>query len=503
MKTLNYFFENQNVQSATDKFYEVYNPSTGEHVANMPRLTLDEIKAVIKSAKKAYIKWSDTPITKRTQIMFKVKQLLDENLDELTHLVAYEHGKVWSEARGDVLKAIEGTEHALTAPALMMGESLMDISKGYDTVTYRESMGVFVGICPFNFPAMIPMGWMVPMCLMTGNTMIIKASGATPMSALRIAEIYREAGLPAGVLSVVSCDRDVTQELLTNDDIVGVSFVGSTSVGLHVYKTAAAAGKRVQSLCEAKNHALVTEDAALERSAAGIINAAFGCAGERCMALPVVVAVDSIADKLVALLKGQAEKLVIGAAYDKTSQLGPVYSPSHKKAVENWIQKGIDEGAKLVLDGRGYINADNPQGFYIAPTIFDHVTPEMSVGNEEIFGPVLCIKRVKDFDEGVELINNSPFANGSVIYTQSGHYSREFVKRTHGGMVGINVGIPVPVGFFSFTGHKKSFFGDLHILGKDGMRFYTETKSVTTHWFDDEEKKQTKVTTWDGTITEK
>lgn len=503
MKTLKYFFENERRESTTDKYYEVYNPSTGEHVANMPRLTLDEVKTVIKSAKSAYPSWSDTPVTKRVQVLYKVKQLLEKNIDELTHLVAYEHGKAWSEAKGDVLKAIEGTEHAITAPALMMGESLMNVSKGYDTVTYRESLGVFVGICPFNFPAMIPMGWMVPMCLATGNPMIIKASGATPMSALRIAELYQEAGLPSGVLSVISCDRDVTQELLTNDDIAGISFVGSTKVGSYIYRTAAAAGKRVQALCEAKNHALITEDAALERSAAGIINAAYGCAGERCMALPVIVAVEEIADKLVALLKAQAEKLVIGAAYDKSSQLGPLYSLSHKKAVENWIETGIKEGATVVLDGRGYVNPTNPEGFYLAPTIFDNVTEDMSIGREEIFGPVLCIKRVKNFNEGVELINQSPFANGSVIYTQSGHYSREFVKRTHGGMVGINVGIPVPVGFFSFTGHKQSFFGDLHVLGKDGMRFFTETKSVTTHWFDEEEKKQTKVTTWDGTINEK
>ncbi len=503
MKTLKYFADNQFLDSVTYKFYEVYNPSTGEHVANMPRLNLDEVKKVIASAKAAYAVWSDTPITKRMQVMFKVKQLLDEHLDELTHLVAYEHGKAWTEARGDALKAIEGTENALTAPAIMMGESLMNISKGYDTVTYREPVGVFAGICPFNFPAMIPMGWMVPMCLMTGNVMIIKASGATPMSALRIAELYKEAGLPAGVLSVISCDREVTQELLTNPDIAGISFVGSTSVGSYIYKTAAAAGKRVQALCEAKNHALVMEDAALERSAAGIINAAYGCAGERCMALPVIVAVDAIADKLVSLLKAQAEKLVIGVAYDKATQLGPVYCASHKKSVEAWIQKGIDEGAVAVLDGRGYVNPDNPNGFYLAPTILDHVKPGMTVGDEEIFGPVLCIKRVKDFEEGLKVMNANQFANGSVIYTQSGYYSREFAKRTDGGMVGINVGIPVPVGFFAFTGHKKSFFGDLHILGKDGMRFYTETKSVTTHWFDEEEKKQTKVSTWDGTITEK
>lgn len=495
--------DNQYRDSLTKEFYEVRNPSTGELIAEMPRITLDEVKEVIKSSAKAYKVWSDTPIMKRVQILYDVRNLLIKHLDELTLILATEHGKVLSEAKGDVLKAIEGTEQAINMPNLMMGESLMNISSGYDTVLNRESMGVFTGICPFNFPAMIPMGWMAPMCIATGNTMILKVSGATPMTALRIAELYKQAGLPDGVLNVISCDRNVTNELLTNPIIRGISFVGSTNVGLYIYKTATANGKRVQALCEAKNHALVMDDAALERSAAGIINAAYGCAGERCMALPTVVAIDSIADKLVSLLKAQAEQLVVGPAYVKSSQLGPVYSASHKESVLNYIKKGIEEGATLVLDGRGIKVADYPNGYYLGPTIFDNVTPAMTIGNEEIFGPVLCIKRVKNFEEGLKLMNSSPFANGSVIYTQNGHYAREFSKRTDGGMVGINVGIPVPVGCFPFSGHKDSFFGDLHILGKDGMRFYTETKCITTHWFDEEEKKQTKVSTWDGTIIEK
>ena len=323
------------------------------------------------------------------------------------------------------------------------------------------------------------------------------------MSALRIADLYREAGVPDGVLNIISCDRNVTTELLTNPVIKGISFVGSTSVGLHIYKTAAAAGKRVQALCEAKNHALVMDDAALERTAAGIINASYGCAGERCMALPVIVAMDNIGDKLVSLIKEQAEKLVIGPAYEKTSQLGPLYSADHKASVEKWIEKGIEEGATLVLDGRGKKVEGYPDGYYLGPTIFDHVTPEMSIGQKEIFGPVLCVKRVKSFEEGLAVMNGNEFANGSVIFTQSGHYAREFSKRTDGGMVGINVGIPVPVGCFPFSGHKNSFFGDLHILGKDGVRFYTESKCVTSHWFDEEEKKRTKVSTWDGMIIEK
>jgi malonate-semialdehyde dehydrogenase (acetylating)/methylmalonate-semialdehyde dehydrogenase len=287
---------------------------------------------------------------------------------------------------------------------------------------------------------------------------------------------------------------------MDHPDVKGITFVGSTSVGLHIYSRAAANGKRVQALCEAKNHALVLEDAALERSARGIINSSFGCAGERCMALPVVVAQESIADKLVALLKQYASELKLGPAYAEDSTLGPVVTGEHKQSVINWINKGIEEGATLVLDGRDAKVEGYENGFYVGPTIFDNVTEEMTVGTQEIFGPVLCIKRVKNFEEGLALMNNNPFANGSVIFTQSGYYAREFAKRTDGGMVGVNVGIPVPVGVFPFTGHKLSFFGNLHCLGKDAFRFFTETKAVTTRWFDEEEMKATTVDTWDGSV---
>jgi malonate-semialdehyde dehydrogenase (acetylating)/methylmalonate-semialdehyde dehydrogenase len=421
-------------------------------------------------------------------------------MDELTYLVAFENGKAWEEAAGDVLKAKEATEQAIAAPSLLMGESLMDASTGFDTVLYREPLGVFAGIVPFNFPAMIPMGWMTPLCIACGNTIVIKAATFTPQSCLRIAELYKEAGLPDGVINVITCSRAEAELFLSHPDIKGVSFVGSTSVGLHIYETAAKNGKRVQALCEAKNHALVLEDAPIERTAAGIINSAFGCAGERCMALPAVAVQESIADKLVAALVEKAKALKIGPAYEKNTGLGPVVNAGHKKFVEDWIQKGIDEGAKLVLDGRNVKVSGYENGFYIGPTIFDHVKPGMTVGDSEVFGPVICIKRVKDFAEGLTLMNTNPFANGSVIFTQSGYYAREFARHTDGGMVGVNVGIPVPVGMFPFSGHKNSFFGDLHCLGKDGYRFYTETKVVTTRWFDEAEKKAGKVSTWDGTI---
>jgi malonate-semialdehyde dehydrogenase (acetylating)/methylmalonate-semialdehyde dehydrogenase len=499
-KKLKLFINGRFVESKTDKYNDVYNPSAGEVIAKVPCCTKEEVEQAITAAKVAFPSWSGTPVIKRVQVLYKLRDLLIEHMDELTRLVAFENGKAWEEAAGDVLKAKEGTEQAIAAPSLLMGEGLMDASTGFDTVLYREPLGVFAGIVPFNFPAMIPMGWMTPMCIACGNTIVIKAASFTPQSCLRIAELYKEAGLPDGVVNIVTCSRNEAEIFLSYPDIKGISFVGSTSVGLHIYETAAKNGKRVQALCEAKNHALVLEDAPIERTAAGIINSAFGCAGERCMALPVVAVQESIADKLVAAITEKAKALKVGPAYEKSTSLGPVVNAGHKKFVEDWIQKGVAEGAELVLDGRNVKVPGYKNGFYIGPTIFDHVKPGMTIGDSEVFGPVLCIKRVKDFAEGLTLMNANPFANGSVIFTQSGYYAREFARHTHGGMVGINVGIPVPVGMFPFSGHKKSFFGDLHCLGKDGYRFYTETKVVTTRWFDETEKKTGKVNTWDGTI---
>jgi malonate-semialdehyde dehydrogenase (acetylating)/methylmalonate-semialdehyde dehydrogenase len=434
--------------------------------------------------------------------MFRMKALMDRHLDELTLLVATENGKVWDEAVGDVLKVTEVTEFAAGIPHLLKGPAVMNVTSGYDTAQYMEPLGVFAGIAPWNFPAMIPMGWMAPLCIATGNTMVLKAASFVPQSAMRIIELWAEAGLPKGVLNLVTCSRNEAEMLLKHPDVRGVTFVGSTSVGRHIYATAAANGKRVQCLTEAKNHALVLKDAALERTARGIVNSACGCAGERCMALPTVVVEEEVADKLVALLAKTMGKLKIGPAYDKTSQLGPVVNADHRKFVTDWIQKGIDEGAKLVVDGRAAKVTGYEKGFYIGPTLFDHVKPGMSVGEKEIFGPVLCIKRVKSFEEGLALMNANEFANGSVIYTQSGYFAREFARRTHGGMVGVNVGIPVPLGIFGFTGHKNSFFGDLHAMGTDGVRFFTELKSVTAHWFSDEEARDAKViNSWDGTIS--
>ena len=488
-------------ESKTKKYMPVSDSSTGEVIAEIPCCTVDEVEAAIQSANDAYPAWSGTPVTKRAAVMFKYRQILDAHLEELTVLTAKELGKNMEEARGDVLKAIEVVELACSMPNLMKGESLMNVSEGHDTVLYREPLGVFAGIAPFNFPAMIPYGWMIPLCIASGNTFVLKAASYTPLTSFRMLELLMEAGLPKGVVNIVTCSRNEAELLLTHPHVRGVSFVGSTSIGKHVYTTAAAHGKRVQAQCEAKNHALVLADAPLERVAAGIINSGFGCAGMRCMALPVVCVEDSVADEFVQHLTNLAAKRKVGCAYDPATELGPLVTAEHKKSVMDWIDRGVKEGAKLIMDGRDCIVKGFEKGFFVGHTIFDHVKPGMSIGESEIFGPVVAIKRVRDFEEGLKIMNESPFANGSSIFTQSGHYAREFAKRTHGGMVGINVGIPVPNSIFPFSGHKDSFFGDLHVNGRDGVAFFTEAKCVTSRWFDEEEKKITKVGTWEGTST--
>ena len=500
IKQLSLFINGRFVESASGAYADCYDPSTGAVIARAPCCTRGELSDAVSAANAAFPGWSGTPVLKRVQVLYKVRELIEKNLDELTLLLATENGKTWEEAQGDVLKAKEGTEQAIAAPSLMMGESVMDASAGYDTVMYREPIGTFAAIVPFNFPAMIPMGWVAPICIATGNTLIIKAATIAPQSALRFAELYKEAGLPDGVLNVVTCSRNETDLLLTHPGVKGVTFVGSTNTGKYIYQTAAAAGKRVQALCEAKNHALVLNDAPVVRTAAGIINSAFGCAGERCMALPVIVAENGIADALAAEIAKQAGALKLGPAYDKDTRLGPVVNKNQMEFILKWIETGINEGADLILDGRNPAVPGYERGFYIGPTIFDHVRPGMTVGDEEIFGPVLCIKRTGSFSEGLELMNANQFANGSVIYTQNGYFAREFVRGTHGGMVGVNVGIPVPIGMFPFAGHKNSFFGDLHCLGKDGYRFFTESKCVTTHWFAESEKSKSSVSTWDAAL---
>mgnify|MGYP000853822836 CR=1 FL=1 len=500
LKRLRYLVDNEWRESRTGTYMPVMNPSTGEQIAEAPCCTQEEVDSAVAAAARAYPAWRDTPVPQRIQLMFRFKALLDEHLDELSTLLATEMGKVLSEARGDVLKAIEVVECACSTHYLMQGDTTMNISKGYDTVSYREPLGVFVGIAPYNFPAMIPMGWMLPFAITTGNTFVLKAASMVPQTSMRMMELLVEAGLPKGVANLVTCSRVEADSLLVHPDVRGISFVGSTSVGKHIYQVAAGAGKRVQALTEAKNHALILEDAVLERSVAGIVNSTYGCAGQRCMALPVVCVQDSVADQVVEMLAAKAAELKLGPAYLPESQLGPVITAKHREWVASCIQRGVDEGGDLVLDGRDVSVDGYEGGYYVGPTILDRVGADNWAGTYEIFGPVTSIKRVKDFEEGIGIMNANPFANGSCIYTSSGHHAREFAKRTHAGMVGVNVGIPVPFSTFPFTGHKDSFFGDLHAMGKDGVAFFTETKAVTTTWFTEEHRHQ-KVGTWDGMTT--
>ncbi len=500
VQTLKYCVDGEWRESGTETYLPVSDSSTGEVFAEAPACTATEVGAAIESAHEAFQSWSAKPVAVRTQVLFRWKALLEEHMEEIAYLTSRELGKNLEEARGEVVKIIEACELAVAAPMLMKGESLMNVSAGHDTVSYREPLGVFTGIAPFNFPAMIPFGWMLPLCIATGNTLVLKLRSMVPTTGMRLLELLQEAGLPKGVVNVVTCRPAEAEVLLTHPAVRGVSFVGSTRTGLHVYGVAAAHGKRVQAQTEAKNHGLVLRDAALERAAAGIINSTFGCAGMRCMALPVCAVEESVADEFVGYMTRFARERVVGCAYDPATELGPVVTAEHKRFVTNWIGKAVEEGAELVLDGRDVRVPGHEGGYFVGPTIFDHVTEDMACGREEVFGPALFIKRVKDFEQGLAVMNASRFANGSCIFTESGHYAREFARRTHAGMVGINVGIPVPVSFFPFSGHKQSFFGDSHVLGTDGVHFYTETKSVTSRWFTTEDRQQTKVGTWEGTV---
>jgi len=486
--------------SKTTKWMEVTDSSTGEVIAEVPCCTEEEVEEAIASAHAAFPEWSMLSLSKRTQMMFKWRDVLVAHIDELTELCAKELGKNLVEARGDILKAIEPTELACATPYITQGSASLQVTTGFDTASYRMPLGVFAGIVPFNFPAMIPWGWMVPLAIATGNTVVLKAASYTPLTSMRILELfYEEAGFPKGIVNLVTCSRKESELFLTDPRIKAVTFVGSTDVGKHIYSVAAAHGKRVQAQTEAKNHALVLEDCDLESTVNAIINSTYGCAGMRCMALPVIVVQDTIADKFVALLKKKAEALKIGCAYDPETQLGPVVTAKHKQFVCDWIQKGIDEGAELVLDGRDVVVPGYENGFFVGPTILDKVTKDMTVGDCEIFGPVTVIKRVKTFEEGLEIMNANRFANGSAIFTQNGYYARQFELLSDGGMVGINVGIPVPSAYFPFSGNKDSFFGDQHVLGLDGVRFYTRAKTVTKHWYDEHSRKKA-MDTWEGTV---
>jgi malonate-semialdehyde dehydrogenase (acetylating)/methylmalonate-semialdehyde dehydrogenase len=459
-----------------------YNPATGEAVAEIPRTTPDEISAAVEAAHKAFPSWSKTPVIQRSKVLFKYRELLEAHAQELIALITEENGKTIEEARGSFQRGIENIEFACGAPTFMMGDVVDQVGTGVDGWSTRNPIGVCVGITPFNFPFMVPL-WMFPMAIACGNTFVLKPSDKVPRTAVRLVELFYEAGLPAGVLNLVHGARNTVDALLTDARVKAVSFVGSSAVARYIYQTAASHGKRVQALGGAKNHSVVLPDAELKSTVAAVMGSGFGCAGERCLATSVVVAVGEAADPLVQELVRAADNLSVGAGCEAKTQMGPVITDEAKKRILSYIELGEKEGATLVRDGRKD-GVTHGEGYFVGPTIFDNVDPNSRIAQEEIFGPVLFVVRVKTLKEALEVIGNSEYGNAASIFTRSGGAAREFTQNVSAGMVGINVGVPAPVAFFSFTGWKNSFFGDLHALGKDSVHFYTEQKVVTCRWPD-------------------
>ncbi|WP_066048639.1 CoA-acylating methylmalonate-semialdehyde dehydrogenase [Robertmurraya korlensis] len=479
VQTLKNFINGQWVDSTSSQMEEVPNPATGEVIARVPISTREDLDFAVSVAEEAFKKWKKVAVPKRARILFRYQQLLVDHWDELAKLITLENGKSYNEAYGEVQRGIECVEFAAGAPTLMMGDHLPDIATGVESGMYRYPIGVIGGITPFNFPMMVPC-WMFPLAIACGNTFVLKPSERTPLLANRIAELFKEAGLPDGVLNIVHGAHDVVNGILENKDVKAVSFVGSQPVAEYVYKTAAANGKRVQALAGAKNHSIVMPDADLDNAVTNIIGAAFGSAGERCMAASVVVAVGSVAEELISRLKIAADDITIGNGMDEGVFLGPVIRESHKDRTIKYIEIGEKEGANLIRDGRS--DSKNEQGYFVGPTIFDGVSPEMTIWKDEIFAPVLSIVRVEKLEEAIELTNQSEFANGACLYTDSASAIREFREDIDAGMLGVNLGVPAPMAFFPFSGYKKSFYGDLHANGKDGVEFYTRKKMLTARY---------------------
>jgi malonate-semialdehyde dehydrogenase (acetylating)/methylmalonate-semialdehyde dehydrogenase len=436
------------------------------------------IDAAVKSAAAAFPAWRDTPPLRRARVMQDFLALLKKNQKQLAQIVTEEHGKTLPDAMGSVQRGIEVVEFACGIPHLLKGEYSENVGTQVDTHTLRQPVGVCVGITPFNFPVMVPL-WMFPMAIACGNSFVLKPSEKVPSASVRMAELLKEAGLPDGVLNVVHGDKVAVDSLLVHEDVKAVSFVGSTPIAKYIYETCAKNGKRVQALGGAKNHAVVLPDADLEFAADALIGAAYGSAGERCMAISAVVAVGTAGDKLVSLLKEKAEKIKVGPGDKDGVDMGPLVTAEHRAKVAGFIEKGKKEGAKVVVDGA---HSGMKEGFFLGTTLFDHVKPEMEVYKNEIFGPVLVVLRKNTLEEAIELVNSNPYANGTAIFTESGGAARRFQSEIQVGMVGINVPIPVPVAFYSFGGWKSSLFGDLHVHGTEAVKFYTRTKAVTTRW---------------------
>ena len=482
MQTIQNAIAGKLTQSISARTQPVYNPATGEATATLPLSTLDEINAAVASAKKAFPAWANTTPMKRARVMFKFKELLEKHADELAREISREHGKVHDDAMGELARGIDCVDFACGIPQLLKGEFSRNVGPSIDTYSDRQPLGVVAGITPFNFPAMVPM-WMYPMAIACGNTFILKPSERDPSAPMLAWKLIMEAGLPEGVLNVVHGDKEAVDAILDHPDIKAVSFVGSTPIAEYVYRRGTTAGKRVQALGGAKNHMIIMPDADMDQAADALMGAGYGSAGERCMAISVAVPVgDRTADALVAKLKPRVEALKIGPATDKDAQMGPIVSKAQRDKIVGYIDSGVQQGARLVTDGRGIRVPGYENGFYVGPTLFDHVSTDMKIYKEEIFGPVLIVLRVATFDAAISMVNNNPYANGTAVFTSSGAAARRFQNEIEVGMVGINVPIPVPMAFFSFGGWKSSLFGDLHMHGMEGIYFYTRTKAITTRW---------------------
>jgi len=480
--TLHHYIGGARIAGTSNRFGDIYNPATGEIAKQAPLASADEVRQAIAAAVDALPGWSATPAARRAQVMFAFRDLVKRHIDEIATLLSEEHGKTIDDAKGSITRGVEVVEFACGIPQLLKGEYSEAVANGVDSYSMRQPVGVCAGITPFNFPAMVPM-WMFPVALACGNTFILKPSEKDPSCPLRLAELMQEAGLPDGVLNVILGDKEAVDTLLTDPRIDAVSFVGSTPVGEYIYRTGTAHGKRVQALCGAKNHMVVMPDADMDQVVDALIGAGYGSAGERCMAISVVVAVgDDTGDALIERLAPRVKALKVGPYTDASAEMGPLVTPDHHAKVRGYVEQGVKEGAELVVDGRELRVAGHDGGAFLGGCLFDKVRPEMSIYTDEIFGPVLSVVRVNSYDEAVKLVNEHEYGNGAAVFTRDGDCARDFTSSVRIGMVGVNVPIPVPVAYHSFGGWKRSLFGDHHMHGPEGVRFYTRMKSVTARW---------------------
>lgn len=480
--TLQHLIGGKRVDGTSGRFGDVYNPAIGEVTSRVPFASADEARRAIQTAADAFPGWAATPPARRAQILFAFRDLVRSHMDELAELLSFEHGKTLLDAKGSITRGLEVIEFACGIPQLLKGEFTENVSSGVDSYSIRQPVGVCAGITPFNFPAMVPL-WMYPVALACGNTFVLKPSEKDPSVAIRIAELASEAGLPDGVLNVVNGDKEAVDTLLTDPNIAAVSFVGSTAIGKYVYTTGCAHGKRVQALCGAKNHMVVMPDADMEQAVDGFMGAAYGSAGERCMAVSVAVTVgEHTADELIERLVPRVQSLKVGPYTDPDAEMGPLVTREHLNKVKGYVDLGVEEGAELVLDGRGLTLQGYENGFFMGGCLFDRVRPEMRIYQDEIFGPVLSVVRAKDYEEAVQLVNAHAYGNGAAIFTRDGDSARAFTSSVKIGMVGVNVPIPVPVAYHSFGGWKQSLFGDHYMHGPEGVRFYTRMKTMSTRW---------------------